>query len=33
MTYSEATDRSDTFVAHAFGEQTVDLGEVRMTTP
>ena len=30
MTYSEAADRSDTFVAHAFAEQTVDLGEVRM---
>ena len=30
MTYSEAADRSDTFVAHAFAEQTVDLGEIRM---
>ena len=30
MTYLEAADRSDTFVAHAFAEQTVDLGEVRM---
>ncbi len=30
MTYSEAADRSDTFVAHAFAEHTVDLGEVRM---
>lgn len=30
MTYSEAADRGDTFVAHAFPEQTVDLGEIRM---
>ncbi len=30
MTYSEAADRGDTFVAHAFAEQTVDLGEIRM---
>jgi pimeloyl-ACP methyl ester carboxylesterase len=30
MTYTEAADRSHIFVAHAFAEQTVDLGEVRM---
>ena len=30
MTRLEAADRADTFVAHAFGERTVDLGEVRM---
>lgn len=30
MTILEAADRSGTFVAHAFTEQTVDLGEIRM---
>ena len=30
MTILEAADRADTFVTHAFAEQTVDLGEVRM---
>ena len=30
MTYLEAEDRSATFVAHAFEERTVDLGEIRM---
>ena len=30
MTYLEAADRSDVFVAHAFAERTVDLGEIRM---
>ena len=30
MSISEAADRSSTFVVHAFAEQTVDLGEVRM---
>lgn len=30
MTYLEAAECSDTFVAHAFAEHTVDLGEVRM---
>ena len=30
MTYLEAADRAATFVAHGFGEQTVDLGEIRM---
>lgn len=30
MTYSEAGDRADTFVPHAYPEQLVDLGEIRM---
>ena len=30
MTILEAADRAETFVTHAFGEHTVDLGEVRM---
>jgi pimeloyl-ACP methyl ester carboxylesterase len=30
MTHYEASDRSDTFVPHAFEEHLVDLGEVRM---
>ena len=30
MTGLEARDRADTFIAHAFEEQLVDLGEVRM---
>lgn len=30
MRYLEAEDRADVFVAHAFAEQTVDLGEVRL---
>ncbi|WP_433799311.1 alpha/beta fold hydrolase [Actinomycetospora sp. CA-084318] len=30
MTRLEAADRADTFVAHAYPERTVDLGEVRM---
>lgn len=30
MTKTEAADRADIFVPHAFGEHTVDLGEIRM---
>ncbi len=30
MTILDAEDRADTFVPHAFPEQTVDLGEIRM---
>ncbi|MGC9671552.1 alpha/beta fold hydrolase [Planosporangium sp. 12N6] len=30
MSYLEAEDRADIFVPHAFAEQTVDLGEIRM---
>ena len=30
MTYIEASDHADIFVPHAFPEQTVDLGEIRM---
>lgn len=30
MNYLEAADHADIFVPHAFAEQTVDLGEIRM---
>ena len=30
MSYLEAADHADVFVAHGFDEQTVDLGEIRM---
>ncbi len=30
MTYTDAADRADTFVGHAFAEYLVDLGEIRM---
>ncbi|MGD3108912.1 hypothetical protein [Streptomyces sp. YGL11-2] len=30
MNYLEAGDHTDIFVPHAFAEQTVDLGEIRM---
>ena len=31
MKYLEAQDRADVFVQHAFDEDTVDLGEVRLS--
>jgi hypothetical protein len=30
MSYLEAEDRADTFVAHAYDEHIVDVGEVRL---
>ena len=30
MSYLEAADHADIFVPHAFAEQPVDLGEIRM---
>ncbi|MFI9586440.1 hypothetical protein ACIHCQ_32475 [Streptomyces sp. NPDC052236] len=30
MNHLEAADHADIFVPHAFAEQTVDLGEIRM---